>query len=66
VNANLRERSRRILQPSSRPRRAILEPAILPLQRITVKNQQKKGNQESMAKTYYDHDADLSLIQAKK
>ena len=29
-------------------------------------NPQAKENRNQMATTYYDHDADLSLIQAKK
>jgi ketol-acid reductoisomerase len=39
---------------------------MLPLQRITQKTNQQKRKPGIMAKTYYDQDADLTLIQGKK
>ncbi|MGD1062383.1 MAG: ketol-acid reductoisomerase [Terracidiphilus sp.] len=60
MNANCASAAGGVLRPSSR-----LRPAILALQRITKKTNRKR-KPGIMAKTYYDHDADLSLIQGKK
>ena len=59
VNANFASVAGEILQHSSRRKPAILPPT-------HHEKTHRKRKPGIMAKTYYDHDADLSLIQAKK